>query len=121
MKAVYRHREDPPVYPFGVTAEHVPFYPLETDSGDVLFFSQELYHSSFGGGSHRRMFTMNFSRRATTKVHEEFHRTLYEGELKRQRDDPYSPSDRVFEPEFLEGGGARRRSMVKQLAEWGFR
>ena len=121
MKAVYRHREDPPVYPFGVTAEHVPFYPLESDPGDVAFFSQELYHSSHGGSSHRRMFTMNFSSRATTKEHEAFHRTLYEGGLKSQLDNPYYSTNRVYNPEFLKGGGPRRRRMVKQLIEWGFR
>ena len=121
MKAVYRHREKPPVYPFGVTGEHVPFYPLESDPGDVIFFSQELYHSSFGGASHRRMFTMNFSSQATTKEHEAFHRTLYEGNLKSMRDNPYTPTDRLYKREFLEGGGPRRRRMVRRLIEWGFR
>jgi hypothetical protein len=121
MKAVYRHREDPPVYPFGVTAEHVPFYPLESDPGDVVFFSQELYHSSWGGGYHRRMFTMNFSSRATTTEHEAFHRTLYEGHLNSQRNNSFYSIDRVYNPEFLKGGGPRRRRMVRQLIEWGFR
>ena len=121
MKAVYRHREKPPVYPFGVIAKHVPFYPLESDPGDVVIFSHQTYHSSHGGGSHRRMFTMNFSSRATTKEHEACHRWLYEGHLDGQRNNAYYSIDRVYNPEFLEGGGPRRRRMVKQLIEWGFR
>ena len=67
------------------------------------------------------MFTMNFSSRATTEEHEACHRWLYEGNLNSQRNNPYSPTDRVYNPEFLEGGGPRRRRMVRQLIEWGFR
>ena len=48
---------------WGVSGQDVPAMPLETDSGDVLMFHHELKHASFGGGSRRRMFTINFEAR----------------------------------------------------------
>ncbi len=115
------HRQDPPVYPFGVTGEKVPFFPLESDPGDLVFFSQHLFHSSFGGGSHRRMFTMNFAAKPNTPEQAEFHRGMYENHLSFQQKNDYYSTDRVYQEGFLEGGGPRRQSMVRQLVEWGFR
>ncbi len=48
---------------WGVEGQDVPATPLETEPGDVLVFHHELKHGSFGGGSRRRMFTMNFEAR----------------------------------------------------------
>ena len=121
LVALRQHRETPPVYPFGVTGEHVPFFPLESDPGDLVFFSQHLFHSSFGGGTHRRMFTMNFAAKPTTTEHEEFLRGMYENHLSFQKTNEYYSTDRVYKDGFLEGGGPRRQSMVRQLVEWGFR
>ena len=36
---------------------------LETRPGDLLMFNQDLKHASFGGGTRRRMFTINVSER----------------------------------------------------------
>ncbi len=35
---------------------------LDSDPGDVVIFNHDLYHSAWGGGSRRRMFTMNCTR-----------------------------------------------------------
>lgn len=35
---------------------------LETNPGDLLIFNHDTYHSAWGGGSRRRMFTMNCTR-----------------------------------------------------------
>jgi hypothetical protein len=40
---------------------------LETSPGDLVVFNHDLYHSSWGGGSRRRMFTMNCIRHCHTQ------------------------------------------------------
>jgi hypothetical protein len=121
LRALARHREDPPVYPFGVTGAQVPAYPLESDPGDVVLFHQALWHASFGGGSQRRMFTLNFTAPPTTDEEVALHRRLYEGHLRHQQSNPYKSLDRFYPPGFLEGGGPRRQRMVRPLVAWGFR
>ncbi len=52
---------------FGVAPDEFPgSVALEADPGDVVIFNHDLYHASFGGGSRRRMFTMNCTRHAKT-------------------------------------------------------
>ena len=48
---------------WGVPGHDVPATALVTEPGDVLVFHHELKHSSFGGGSRRRMFTINMQAR----------------------------------------------------------
>lgn len=38
---------------------------LESNPGDVVIFNHDLYHAAFGGGTRRRMFTMNLTRHCT--------------------------------------------------------
>jgi ectoine hydroxylase-related dioxygenase (phytanoyl-CoA dioxygenase family) len=45
----------------------LPSYSIESEPGDVLIFSHRLLHASFGGGTARRMFTMNLGRHARSK------------------------------------------------------
>jgi len=52
---------------FGIPPTEFPgSITVETNPGDVVIFNHDLYHASFGGGSRRRMFTMNCTRRAKT-------------------------------------------------------
>jgi len=53
---------------WGVAQGALPAHPVESDPGDVLIFNHRTLHASFGGGSFRRMFTMNLGRRAKTSV-----------------------------------------------------
>ncbi len=46
--------------PFGVSSDELPSTSIESEPGDVVFFNQRLWHSSFGGKTGRRMFTLNF-------------------------------------------------------------
>ena len=94
---------------------------MESDPGDVVLFHQALWHASFGGGSQRRMFTMNFTAPAKTDEEISLHRRLYDGHLRHQQNNPYRKLDHLYAPGFLDGGGPRRQQMVKQLVEWGFR
>ena len=47
----------------GVHGSDVPAVPLETTPGDVLVFDLCTKHASFGGGTRRRMFTVNLQQR----------------------------------------------------------
>jgi hypothetical protein len=107
--------------PFGVGGSQVPYFALESEPGDVVFFRGGLYHASYGGGDHRRMFTLNFAARPKQTDEIKFHKDLYERHLGWARDDPYRPRSYVYGEEFLRGGGARRQALVQQLREWEFR
>ncbi len=48
---------------WGLAGADVPAVALETLPGDLLLFDHRIKHSSFGGGSRRRMFTMNMEQR----------------------------------------------------------
>jgi hypothetical protein len=48
---------------WGVLQHQVPSYPIPSTPGDMLMFDHRIKHSSAGGDSRRRMFTMNFERR----------------------------------------------------------
>ena len=45
----------------------VPAIPLETTPGDLLVFDLCIKHASFGGGTRRRMFTINLQQRFSDK------------------------------------------------------
>ncbi len=47
----------------GVSGHDMPAVALETRPGDLVMFNQGLKHASFGGGTRRRMFTINVSQR----------------------------------------------------------
>ena len=47
----------------GVEGRDVPAVALESQPGDMVLFIHDLKHASFGGGTRRRMFTINMSER----------------------------------------------------------
>ena len=55
---------DPDSQPFAVEPRDLPCFPLETDPGDVLLWSPNLWHSAFGGRTGRRMFRNKLRRQA---------------------------------------------------------
>lgn len=48
---------------WGVPGNAVPAIPLEVTPGDLLVFNHNTKHAAFGGGDHRRMFTINLCQR----------------------------------------------------------
>jgi ectoine hydroxylase-related dioxygenase (phytanoyl-CoA dioxygenase family) len=48
---------------WGVEPNQVPAVALEVTPGDLVCFNHNLKHAAFGGGTQRRMFTINLSRR----------------------------------------------------------
>ena len=59
-EGVDRFLSNPKVNHFGIEPEKVPSFPIKSEPGDAVFFSHQLWHSSFGGAVGRRMFTLNF-------------------------------------------------------------
>ena len=55
-----RFLSDPDMNHFGMAPRDIPSYPIESEPGDAVFFSHQMWHSSFGGKVGRRMFTLNF-------------------------------------------------------------
>jgi ectoine hydroxylase-related dioxygenase (phytanoyl-CoA dioxygenase family) len=51
---------DPDANHFGFEPGDVPGYPIESQPGDVVFFSHQIWHASFGGRTGRRIFTLEF-------------------------------------------------------------
>ena len=48
---------------WGIPGMDVPAVALETQPGDLLMFNHSVKHASFGGGTRRRMFTINLQER----------------------------------------------------------
>jgi hypothetical protein len=48
---------------WSIAGEQVPAYALDVTPGDVLVFNHNLFHASFKGNTHRRMFTINLCQR----------------------------------------------------------
>ncbi|MBA3684733.1 MAG: phytanoyl-CoA dioxygenase family protein [Planctomycetes bacterium] len=49
--------------PFGLHGSELPFASATVRPGDLLIFNHDTKHASFGGGSRRRMFTVNLCQR----------------------------------------------------------
>jgi hypothetical protein len=92
---------------FGVAMDAVPAFAVEVRPGDVVVFDHNLMHGSFGGGSRRRMFTLNVGRRAATA-----------GQFARLREylsihlTPWAP--RTYGETMLRTATAARRSHLEQ-------
>ena len=48
---------------WGIPGKDIPALVLETQPGDLVCFNHNTKHAAFGGGTHRRMFTMNLCQR----------------------------------------------------------
>src|SRR5262249_4032453 len=59
------HWQSAPERMFGLPGSKLPAVALESSPGDVVAFNHNLLHSSWGGSSRRRMFTINLCERAT--------------------------------------------------------
>ena len=106
--------------PFGVESPDLPYFALKSDPGDVVFFNQRLWHSSFGGKTGRRMFTMNFAVRPESEQQLSLARNMYQGTLdylKRLG----GPDDLVYSESFRNSDNPRVRSMMAVPSELGFK
>ena len=101
--------DDPGDIAFGAASNELPCVVLESEPGDVVVFSETVYHASFGGTS-RLQLTAQFGPNPTSeeevldlrKMHDKFNWSLHPSES-------YINSDRP-----------RIRRMVSRLVELGF-
>ena len=68
---------------FDIQPSEVPGYAIESEPGDVVFFSHEIWHGSFGGKPGRRMIARSYKASPTTDREREYIETCM---LKRQRE-----------------------------------
>jgi Phytanoyl-CoA dioxygenase (PhyH) len=107
--------------PYGVAGSEIPFFPLESLPGDVVFFNQRVFHSAYGGRTGRRMFTLNFGAKPDGEADYDNLRRTYQSNIKNQHEMGYTKRDRIYTDEFLHSGSPRIQSMVGELVELGFR
>ncbi len=90
----------------GVSGSELPAAALESQPGDVVMFDQDLKHASFGGGTRRRMFTMNMSER------------FADDDVEALRQDVASLArfwcTRAYGPAMIETAGPRRMRHLEQ-------
>lgn len=72
LKLLRQQFDDPSSKPFGVSGAEMPATALESQPGDMVFFSEDLWHSSFGGRSGRRMFTLIYYGNPDTEEKKEY-------------------------------------------------
>ena len=95
----------------GLPGDRIPAVALASRPGDLVLFTQALKHSAWGGGTRRRMFTINYTRAITPGV------------LGRYRDviasHGYSKADVFGDPPgpLLTGAPARRLDHLSALLE----
>jgi ectoine hydroxylase-related dioxygenase (phytanoyl-CoA dioxygenase family) len=121
LKPLSEQRQDPTKSPFGVEPRDVPCFPLESQPGDVVFFNQNTWHSSFGGRTGRRMFTLNFGAKPTMAEQIEYLRRTYQSNIKNVQTMQSTDTGRVYDDAFLGSNRPRIRGMVEKLVELGFK
>ena len=107
LKGLQPQYDDPGATPFGVAGADVPAFPLESQPGDAVFFSENLWHGSFGGSAGRRMFTLIYSAYPDTPQKWDWLR-----EYRKDTVAMYKPHE-----SFVNSDSRRIRSMVDTYAE----
>ncbi len=91
----------------GVHGSELPCASVTTRPGDLLIFDHEIKHASFGGGSRRRMFTINLCQR------------FAEDQLQVLRDYISEGArfwlDRAYGPIMVDTAGTQRRRHLEQV------
>ena len=102
--------DDRHAMPFGVAQEDVPCVALESEPGDVIVFTERVFHSSFGSKKGRLQFASEYAANPTT-----------DEQLAAIRDqhDKHRYSDHPAQS-FIDSGNPRIRRMVSRLVELGF-
>ena len=95
--------------PFGVDGSELPGFPLESQPGNVVFFNQRLWHSSFGGKTGRRMFTLNYGEKLINEDHISLLKMVYGA----------SPGDELYTDAFLNSKRPRIQRMMTVRMSWG--
>ena len=106
--------------PFGVASPELPGFALESEPGDVVFFNQRLWHSSFGGQTGRRMFTLQFAEKPKSEQQVTLAKNLYQSGLDFAKR-PGEPTEPAYSESFHDSDHPRVQSMMAVPKELGFR
>jgi hypothetical protein len=77
FEAIWRTGLDPDDMRYGVSGPELPCAILDSQPGDVVFFSQGMCHASFGGKAGRRMLAMSSLAKPSRDEHVEFLKRVY--------------------------------------------
>jgi len=109
LKPLMSQCDHPDSAPFGVPGRDVPTYPVETQPGDIVMFSEHVWHGAFGGGSGRRQIGWVYGANPATEEELAALRRFHTGVIA------------MFHPHesFLKSEDPRVRRMVQPLVELG--
>ena len=110
LQALKAQHDDPSVMPFGVPGEEMPSVALESQPGDVLVFTENVFHGAFGGEPGRHQHAVNFMAPPVTEQQVAWLRRLYEG---------WTYALHPAEP-FVNSDRPKIRRLVSRLVEMGF-
>ena len=111
LLAPLRDRNDDPDFrPFGLPPSEVPCFPIESQPGDVVVFTEHTLHASFGGKPGRHQHAMSFMADPRTDHELAYIRSLYAS---------YRYALHPAES-YVNGESPRLRRMVSRLVELGF-
>jgi hypothetical protein len=97
------HSEADPTF-FGLAGEEVPCHAVETDPGDAVIFTQNLFHGVYGKTGRRRYIALKFAARPTADEHlASLHK--------------WSPSALAPDPAFVDSDNQRIQGLVRGLAD----
>ena len=109
-EALRGNNNDPDFRPFGMKPPEIPCYAAESQPGDLVLFTENTLHSSFGGRPGRQQNAINFMENPKTDEHVAWIKGLYESWKFGLR-----PAE-----SYVESDNPRLRGMVSRLVEWGF-
>jgi Phytanoyl-CoA dioxygenase (PhyH) len=99
----------------GLQPSEIPAFPIVSEPGDLVFFDHRTWHSSFGGRSGRRMFTMNFASPITTEQERERFLDLH------GKNSAVSPTGEVYSQFFLNSSRPRIQQLTTVARELGLK
>ena len=111
LLAPLRDRNDDSDFrPFGLAGSEVPCFPIESQPGDVVVFTEHTLHASFGGKPGRHQHAMSFMADPKTD-----HELAYIHNLYASYNYALHPAE-----SYVNSERPRLRRMVSRLVEWGF-
>ena len=105
--------------PFAEESAELPGFPLESQPGDVAFFNQRLWHSSFGGRTGRRMFTLNYGQDPVSEEQIELVKMVYRSSLEATGKLQFTPTYRMHVDRFLDSDRPRIQRMMAKPKQLG--
>ena len=96
--------------PFGVSPKEIPSYPIQSDPGDLIVFTESVVHAAFGGRDGRHQHAINFCEYPKSE------------ELIAFTKDWYSRTVNIFRPPIsnIHSDNARLRRMSEGWLQLGF-